>query len=650
MDTQAMFLPPLAGESGLSWVLRLADFNLLHGPRPLLRISGLKGGTVSHTEVNLERLAMACGGDPALLTPYSWKLSALTVDFHGHLLSLRNLRNGWARVCPHCIRDLGFARSAWDVRLITACVVHRVQLISSCDRCNSSLSWLRPRLGRCKCGQDLTEVATTSAPSNEIAVSALLECAFAKTKAPWDASGLGPPPLIVTDLMQRSMHEVRDSLRWFEALSGERIPTAPTAHVESIVNHAGPILTGWPKALYSGMDACVERQYSSRPRRASERLSQPVKFVLHMRRDARRIAAFHGHGDDCLIADEVGRYLTMRHEDALVDDRVVQAMSAAGLQFKWISVTAAARQLKIDWRTLRRLIDDGLLECRTQALEGGGTRYYVRVDQLKPELGAMRVLKLAEVSRTLGFPLSAIRELRMTGEFTQSNVGARALSISEHDVELFRQRWASLPVGKAPKGIETMSLHDAHRNPMFGFKIGWKAEIVRRILRGEVPLYGIKAQPVLDAIVAVDDLNNVKGEHEQQRMTIGSVGRALGLGKIQVLQLVVDDHLPAVLSETQVLFEPVDIVKFRQTYIRMRKIAGSSTRAGAMVEVCEQRKIPFIRLSSRSSPVVFVQRIHVAVLQRLVGTKFECEEFEGPLGKRPFVPRKKGGRPKRKRD
>lgn len=53
-------------------------------------------------------------------------------------------------ICPHCLKEDGYLRSDWDLRLVTTCTRHKVQLIDTCPSCKKKLTWNRADVGVCK--------------------------------------------------------------------------------------------------------------------------------------------------------------------------------------------------------------------------------------------------------------------------------------------------------------------------------------------------------------------------------------------------------------------------------------------------------------------------------------------------------------------
>lgn len=158
------------GESGQGYALRMAHGNGLSG---LARVKQLLGKT--HSSVldasDAVPLAQWFGGSVQLL---EFSLERLNLGrreagshYAGHPLGRSYfLTRSFPRVCPDCLRELGYCRTAWDLTLSVACVRHRRVLLDRCPSCLRTLSWNRPGLEACSCGyplsmSDAPEEATT---------------------------------------------------------------------------------------------------------------------------------------------------------------------------------------------------------------------------------------------------------------------------------------------------------------------------------------------------------------------------------------------------------------------------------------------------------------------------------------------------------
>lgn len=85
----------------------------------------------------------------------------MTTSFLGQRFTARNhLRRGWPQVCARCVHRDGFCRSAWELSLVTVCVLHRCTLVDRCAACGAPLRWDRPDVAICQCGRPIQSAAT----------------------------------------------------------------------------------------------------------------------------------------------------------------------------------------------------------------------------------------------------------------------------------------------------------------------------------------------------------------------------------------------------------------------------------------------------------------------------------------------------------
>lgn len=58
-----------------------------------------------------------------------------------------------AKVCPACLREVGYARLVWLTRAVPACFRHGYGLLQECDGCGRPIRWARPGVRICRCGR-----------------------------------------------------------------------------------------------------------------------------------------------------------------------------------------------------------------------------------------------------------------------------------------------------------------------------------------------------------------------------------------------------------------------------------------------------------------------------------------------------------------
>lgn len=105
-------------------------------------------------------------------------------------------RNRHDAVCPQCVEENVYLRAHWEHAYVTACPVHKTQLIERCPSCGEYLSGLREHIELCACGHDLRSCDTIPATQAQLWLSSLLSETEASPKrfGP-NLKGVGPSDL-----------------------------------------------------------------------------------------------------------------------------------------------------------------------------------------------------------------------------------------------------------------------------------------------------------------------------------------------------------------------------------------------------------------------------------------------------------------------
>lgn len=161
----------MEGESGQGYVLRMS---LLNGLRSVVTIKALLGKThamafdandapyIAHWfGASEQRLAFALEQIPL-------GKRSLGCSYAGHPLGRSYfLVRSFPRICPDCLEEIGYCRQAWDMALCVACVHHQRVLIDACPLCTRVLSWNRPAMNLCTCGNLLVGNTEVGQPSSD---------------------------------------------------------------------------------------------------------------------------------------------------------------------------------------------------------------------------------------------------------------------------------------------------------------------------------------------------------------------------------------------------------------------------------------------------------------------------------------------------
>jgi len=159
------------GESGMSWVLRVATANLVSmswlrsrltvvQPRPFNAGDSLKLATVLVADPSELRARLPAygrvDGIPAILYSGQTTLAAPCLRFRR------------PQVCPACLHRLGHCPAAWDYSCYAVCPIHYIPMVDQCMSCRRSLTWDRPSIDVCKCGAYIQSAPNESSEAYQL--------------------------------------------------------------------------------------------------------------------------------------------------------------------------------------------------------------------------------------------------------------------------------------------------------------------------------------------------------------------------------------------------------------------------------------------------------------------------------------------------
>jgi hypothetical protein len=98
-------------------------------------------------------------------------------SFLGQMIGAHHLNYRYPRVCPGCLRNSSVWWAIWDLKLVSACPIHRCRLIDRCPACQRRLTWHRRSVHECRCGLDLRKVKAEPAESSLVTINAAIHCA-----------------------------------------------------------------------------------------------------------------------------------------------------------------------------------------------------------------------------------------------------------------------------------------------------------------------------------------------------------------------------------------------------------------------------------------------------------------------------------------
>ncbi len=118
--------------------------------RALEQVTRLPAHALQHLHVKVFRAAIE-GGEERRVLQGSHEWSQYSLSHHVQA------------VCPHCLRESGYAHATWEYVQAPVCVRHRAQLVDRCPGCRAPIGFNRTSLAHCAaCGASLDTAVTTS--------------------------------------------------------------------------------------------------------------------------------------------------------------------------------------------------------------------------------------------------------------------------------------------------------------------------------------------------------------------------------------------------------------------------------------------------------------------------------------------------------
>lgn len=144
-----------AHESGMSWILRNASANLVTVSWMRCRLGIVKPRPFRAEDApGLSCLIDSPVIDLATRLPRDHAIGQGGLRYLGHTFTSRAyVRSRNPQVCSLCVHSLGFCLAEWDIAAYAVCCDHGVLMIERCASCKQLLSWDRPAVDVCRCGQ-----------------------------------------------------------------------------------------------------------------------------------------------------------------------------------------------------------------------------------------------------------------------------------------------------------------------------------------------------------------------------------------------------------------------------------------------------------------------------------------------------------------
>lgn len=608
--TQLLFpIDPEPDESCMGWALRTARANYLPSPWHLFRHAGLAQSNMSVLQFSAARLSASTGTSFERLKPLECSEGserAARVQFRGHSLRRTLIRNRVPQICPMCLAQRPIAVATWDLRPVVACPLHRVKLLSRCQECQQRYSWLRPDVDTCRCGAKLSSALPERASDGAVIASAALEVALARDPAAWRVEEEIDAGLLAA-WASIPLSQLAHALFVLARLAGGFEVKVPACDHYSAMDAAGAVLARWPSGLYQALDVYTAREAETSGRSPRRQGSvSPVDIANSVAHQHRAWCRRWGGGQRDFLSDHMLQYLAERAPAAANDPRRAQRLADAGVVPQWFALGQAAKRIAVHPHTLKDMVADGRVESRVDR-RGGAGKVLVHTSSLEPRLGQCKPVGIREANRRTGLPVSVLKGLHAAGDLRSSRQMLYGQCLLDQDLSALVRRWEGLKVSKPPPGKDMVDLRCALRRRLGKHQLEWKVDLVRRVLRGDIKIYGKSMDAGLDATLAELDVLQVRSAFAKANVGLGMAATMLSLTRKGVIELMAAQCLSPVFDRDSVSVTSQGLDEFRRRYVRLSSLSKGLRQAEVLAQECVRVGVPIWRAEDRYGAAMFVE-------------------------------------------
>ena len=596
---------PIATESLLGYVLRLAEENGYASPWKVYALAGLKQSDTRTTGMKVEKLALiakhpACQLDEIAFAPLA--NHSRSTRLLGHLLVPTDLGLNNPKLCPQCIAEKGFIEAHWHLELMVACPIHHRSALSTCPKCGKHLSWFRPGLLECKCGGDLQDGELHSISEAE---ASLLDVIRRKVLT-LPTSKENPAALPQDQLMAMNLRSLLSVIRTLGKHRMIANGDTGSANGERVVSEASRVLMNWPRNFIdlftdlgrsmpatpaSGVGKQFASIYSSLFKSKAIRPREQTDFL--------KIAFLD------FAMNHWGR--------GFVDHKLVKQLGAPTPK-RYLTQTEFAAQIGVQPSTAARFLK-GTKVTSTRVKCGMSERVLVDTNQSAiPRTAPGKIFRGREAARRLGLSVSVLQALKREGIYEVKHLLPTKAGFHELDVEAFQQKLMAL----APcRSVSTCADHECItlQGIMQGHhdSLEIKMNLLRAVFSNEIASVGnVDGTPrglLLDGNLCKEFVEEARNRNAGNAITPASVAKALGCDPGTVPGLVQLGLLGGITTRVGLRITGESVEAFKHEYVSLVCIAkkeGTSSRA--LMQRCLNNGIDMLLVPTtrRGGPQPFI--------------------------------------------
>ena len=591
---------PQPSESLMGYVLRLTEVNGYPTTSYVLHAMSGKwykskpGRLESDALIELAGLSEDEANRLSLRSPTSSKSIFIVA---GSELTSNDFISGRSRICPECLASGGFCDAFWDISHARACAFHGVWLIDACPTCGTALTWARSKVGECRCGCSLADIAPSSAPEAIVRLMQVLRSAIFRDQA------IAPFPEGMEHLRELNIGHLckliwvmSDSLHLKENSERSVRVVRSREKLASYLPVIAEALFDWPRGFYRFLDrtytddlisAEVLPSFRSRFNWALVRLGKNTKGGSNVYR---------------FLIQEIYSYAAKfwpRSQLIAFENRHGWVNLPARL--RWGTFPELAAELGVDGRTLMRDLASMNVPSRKTANTRNRLQAVYDLDWARSQLpkSRSRPLGVRQAARILGMSNGVLHVLRSRGVIGSEYRTQRNGVFSKEDIESFRTRVRDAVATSPKRTIKKLSTIDRLARTL-DLSPEQKADVYQAILDGRLQVRGGASRSPEQFQLDREEVELVLGGLAEQRSHFISFAEARELLECVdavTRGLIVAGYLDVSKSKGRRRILRRSIDEFEKEYTMAKKIAKKhDTWPRSVTTLARSHGIPYIEI------------------------------------------------------
>lgn len=586
---------PHPTESLLGFALRVSEQNGYDSPWHIFSLAGFSQGEIVSTGFKVNKFAAILGREPEQFEQITYRSERDGKEFQllghplGGSLTYSPLRLKTPAICPCCIAENRYIDAFWDLRSAIACPVHGTHVLDRCPACSTPLTWFRPGLLTCKCGQNLRQLDSRPASSDVIDLMRLLYAKLHRLPMPDNLSNSLP----IIELWSLPLQSVLELL----VAIGQRETTVDSAGLlpspTDTTLAAVTILSNWPANFHDFLrkldQHCNEGGISIR-----KRFSSFYSSMFKMRRNA---------ADFSFLRDEMLRFGSEEWGDGIVDPRMI---NEPGENHRFLSRKKLAERINVDPRTLSKWAEKGKVNLK-EVGAGSQRRYIADASGFSPVIPTEgNTILERQAASQLELPTNVLRFLKASRHYSPVHTPPYKGGYHELDLQNFYRTILdkSNEIDERPN-TPVLSLEYVMQEARFWSENG-KGEFIAAFLDGEILSPGRLNQTISSILFYKSDVERFvqksRAKSSGETISLKEASQKVDCSPIAIKALARDGYLEMLPGPNRHRITVNSIEQFLSTHISLHALAKAhhiSTRK--LHRLCIAQRIKTLRVPHEGS-------------------------------------------------